>query len=213
MDKVQAIILCGLDGSGKSTQAKKLIEYLGRKKIKTKYLWLRAPNRLSLPLIILLRITGIFYSQKSASGKEFGAADFRNHQTLKKLWAKALLLDFKFSRHKLLGHIRHGYVVVLDRFVVDALVDLIVVTGDDNLLQTMTKEFTSLVPTDSKIFYLDIKPAISYTRNQEENTEILKKRRELYLKISKLIQMQVIEGSKSIDDIHGTILKECGFES
>lgn len=206
--KFQTIIFCGLDGSGKSTQALKLLDYLKDKKIKSKYVWLRYPNRLSIPFAIFLRFFGFSAYPISETRKKAGIKNLFAHSTLQKIWEKILLMDFKFvSSYKVFQPIKNENLIILDRFVIDAIVELIISFGENSISKSISIDFLNLIPKNSKIFFLDIDPLISYQRNHEEDVEVLKLKRSLYLELFKSIDVNVIDGNKSIDVIHN-IIKE-----
>ena len=208
--KISAIILCGLDGSGKSTQSKKLQEYFAKNNITYSYVWLRSPNRLSLPFIAILRLLGISGSKKTESGTKIGVTDLHNHKNLQLMWKKILFLDLKFvSWYKVNLLIKKHKILIIDRFVIDTLVDLAIDTSDKSIIEELTPKFLSLLPQNSKILFLDIDPKTSYERNHEEELDILQQRRMLYLEISKHCTMITIDAKKSIEEMYQQILKEC----
>ncbi len=77
------IIFCGLDGSGKTTQAKKLLNYLTNENISSEYVWLRYPNFFSLPFAGFLRLLGISGYPIPEEKKSKGLKDLSSHNTLK----------------------------------------------------------------------------------------------------------------------------------
>jgi thymidylate kinase len=208
--RISAVILCGLDGSGKSTQSKKLQEYFERNNISYSYVWLRSPNRLSLPFLAILRLLGISSSKHTISGTKIGVTDLHDHKNLQNMWKKILFLDLKFvSWYKINLLIKKGKILIVDRFVIDSLVDLAIDTCKKSIIEELAPKFLRLVPQNSKIIFLDIDPKTSYERNREEELDILQKRHMLYLEISKHCVMITIDAKKSIDEIHQQILKEC----
>lgn len=208
--KTSAVILCGLDGSGKSTQSKKLQEYFEKSNIPYSYVWLRSPNRLSLPFLVILHLLGISSSKRTIYGTKIGVTDLHNHKNLQMGWKKILFLDLKFvSWYKINLLIKKGKIAIVDRFVIDTLVDLAVDTCDKSVIEKLAPKFLNLIPQNSKIIFLDIDPKTSYERNHEEELEILQQRRMLYLEISKHCTMIIIDAKKSIEEIHQQILKEC----
>ena len=210
MMKFDAIVFCGLDGSGKSTQAHKLTAYLDEQKIKHSYVWLRYPNRFSLPFAALLRIMNISGYPIPESKKKSGISDLSKHKTLGQLWKTILAFDFKLSNNrKVLKPIKKNELVIVDRYVTDTIVELAVSTGA-NSVSSIAEEFLKMIPQKSQIIFLDIDPAISYERNHEEGIETLTMKRKLYLELCAMLgNVLIIDGSKSIEDIHKIILAEC----
>ena len=206
------IIFCGLDGSGKTTQAKKLLDYLESKNILSEYVWLRYPNFFSLPVAGFLRLFGISGYPIPEEKKLNGLKNLSTHNFLKKLWIWSLDNDFKFvCKKKISEPIRKGKILVLDRFVIDTVVELIINFDQIDMLKKLSEKFFKFIPDNSKILFLDIEPKISYERNHEEDLETLEKKKVIYEKICKLSNISIINGTKSIESIHQEILHECGF--
>ena len=208
MIKTSSIILCGLDGSGKTTQSKKLMEYFRNHKIDCEYIWLRYPNLLSLPFAGLLRLFNVSAFPLTQVRKNAGINNLKNHLILKKIWRRILLLDFKFvTFFKIIIPIEKGKILILDRFVIDALVDLAIITGKDEFQKT-SENFLKLIPANSKIFLLDLNPTISFERNKEEELETLITKRKLYIEIAKSNNFNIINAEQSIDTIHQEIIND-----
>ena len=212
MVETNVIIFCGLDGSGKTTQAKKLLIYLESKKISSKYVWLRYPNFFSLPIAGFLRLFGVSGYPIPEEKKSQGLDDLSTHKNLKKLWIWSLYNDFKFvCWKKLLRPIKNKKILILDRFVIDTVVELAINTDQEDNFDSISKKFFKFIPNNSVIFFLDIDPKISYERNHEEDLITLQKKRKIYQKICKSLNISIIDGTKSIEIIHNGILTHCKF--
>ena len=204
--KFQTIIFCGLDGAGKSTQANKILDYLTNKKIKSKYVWLRYPNRLSIPFAILLRIFGFSGYPLPEKRQIKGIKNLSGHYTLQKIWKQFLLLDFKFvSSYKIFRPISCGNLIILDRFVLDALIEFTILCGKKSISELARNDFLNILPKKSKILFLDIDPNTSYERNHEEDLETLKLKRRLYLELFEHVDVDIINCNQSIEEIHKKI--------
>ena len=207
------IIFSGLDGSGKSTQAKLMESFFLKHKISCSYLWMRSPNLLTIPLIVIFKLLKISYSKKTKSGKMIGVTNLEKHKTFQKIWKKILFFDLKFvSRYKITSLIHACKVPILDRFIIDTLVDLVIDTNDESIIDELGKQFFSLLPQNSKLFFLDITPQLSYERNLEESITVLELRKKLYFEIAKHIDLILIDGNKSIKEIHDEIIRECNLK-
>ena len=95
------IIFCGLDGSGKSTQAKLLQKYFIKKNINSEYIWLRYPNKFSLLIAGLLRLFKMSGYPLTESKKNKGFKNLGKSLFFFNLWKKFLLIDFKIVIKKL----------------------------------------------------------------------------------------------------------------
>jgi thymidylate kinase len=212
MVETNVIIFCGLDGSGKTTQAKKLLIYLESKKISSKYVWLRYPNFFSLPIAGFLRLFGVSGYPIPEEKKSRGLNDLSTHKNLKKLWIWSLYNDFKFTCWKKISRpIKNRKILILDRFVIDTVVELAINTDQEDNFDDISKKFFKFIPDNSMIFFFDIDPKISYERNHEEDLIILQKKRKIYQKICKSLDISIIDGTKSIETIYNEILVNCKF--
>jgi thymidylate kinase len=207
--KSHTIILAGLDGSGKTTQSKKLIEYLESNKLNCHYVWLRYPFRLIIPFVIFLRLFNLSAYPLTIEKKKRGIKNLENHRTLSKIWKNILYLDLKIDYNKKVkNYLKKNVFVVLDRSIIDTIVDLEMITGSHGNLKNYLSEFLTLLPKNHSIFFLDIPSTLSFERNGDEDHESLSLRRELYLKVCDILQIKKIDGTKSIDDIHMRIISE-----
>lgn len=212
MTKISLINFCGLDGSGKTTQASKLVTYLKKHNHDCEYIWLRTTERFTIPLIILFKILGISKSIDTESGKKIGVTNLSNHKSLQAIWKKILLFDLKVvCKSKVYNPIKRGKLLVVDRFIVDILVDLVVETKDEKVIEELGPQFLKLLPKNSKIIFLDIEPELAFKRSGEYDLKLLKWRKELYHKIIKSWNISIMNSKKSIEEIHSNVLKECGF--
>ena len=207
--KPQTIILAGLDGSGKTTQSKKLIQYLKSNKLNCHYVWLRYPFRLIIPFVIFLRLFNLSAYPLTIEKKKRGIQNLKNHKTLSKIWENILYLDLKIDYNKKVNnHLKKTNFVVLDRSIIDTIVDLEMITGSHGNLKNYLSKFLTLLPIQYSIFFLDIPPTLSFERNGDEDQESLSLRRELYLEVCNTLQIKKIDGTKSIEDIHMRIISE-----
>jgi len=124
---VYAII--GLDGAGKTTVALRIVRHLEAAGQRTSMIWLRSPRFFSLPILGILRLAR--YSRTvRLGGHDDVHTDLARHPRLFHLMAWFLTFDYVLAYYiKIVLRRRLGRAVVLDRFVWDALVDLIISSG------------------------------------------------------------------------------------
>ena len=208
MNKIsKTIIFCGLDGCGKTTQAKTLLSYLKNSRITSNYVWLRYPFRLIIPFVIFLRIFKLSAYPRTIEKKKRGIKNLESHKSLSLIWEKLLYQDLKIDYYfKVKKPINSNKIIILDRSIIDTVVDLVLVTGNTDKLEYYVDKFSKLLPLDRQIIFLDVPTELSFERNKDEEIETLKIRRELYHKISNLINLQIIDGTKSIEHIHEQII-------
>ena len=207
LKKSQTIILAGLDGSGKTTQSKKLIEYFNSNRISCQYVWLRYPFRLIIPFVIFLRLFRLSAYPLTIKKKNNGIKNLGNHRILSKIWKNILYLDLKIDYNKKIKKpLKRNNTIVLDRSIIDTVVDLEAVTGSHGNLEAYLSKFLTLLPSNYTILFIDITPLMSFERNGDEDQKSLSLRRDLYLQLCKILDIKIIDGTKSIEDIHKSII-------
>lgn len=208
--KNNLIVFSGLDGTGKTTQSEKLIKFFKNNNVDVKYVWLRSPKYFSYFILIFFKIFRILKTVNGVTGKKYGILKLEKYVFLQKIWKQVLLIDYMISiKFHSLSNIKKNHVVILDRFLPDALVDYILNCNNDNLVNTVDKDFMNKIPKNSVIFYFNLKPSISYSRNLEESENVIKRRQKLYLKICKKYNLQIIDSEQSIESIHQKIIEHC----
>lgn len=151
------IYLTGADGTGKSTLAKCLLEYLDEQGTKVKLLWMRFPFIFSLPFLVYARARGFSWREKH-DGVTYGYWDFRDSWMLKTLfpWVAlfdAVLLSILFVYLPLW----FGKTIVCERYLIDTVADFMVGCKDDGFHEKFPgKLFLRLLPRRSKIVVLEL---------------------------------------------------------
>ena len=163
------IILVGIDGCGKSTQINLLADYFKKKGNKTKIERMRYPRGLMLGVALLAKLVGCSVYPISINREKQGIKNISNKIWLKKLLKFATYNDLKFSTWKKINrNINDENILIVDRFIVDNLVDYILATEEFSDIEKLTRKFLPLIPKKSKIIFLDIEPVTSFERRKEE---------------------------------------------
>lgn len=130
------IYCCGPDGSGKSTYLRDIDAYLKNQGYITTNVWIRSPKILCKPLMVYCHLTGLTKYQE-INGCRYGTHSFEKSPLVKKLYPILQLIDFKIKWHYISTFkIKKADFVLLDRFVLDTLVDIMVSTKRLNLHET-----------------------------------------------------------------------------
>ena len=213
-DKGFLICFTGIDGAGKTTLSKELVETLNEKGVKCKYVYARLNPFISKPFMlvggpIFLRGKDAFenYSEYSDTKKKA----LIKHSLLSRVYQQILLFDYViqiFFKVKL--PFMFGENIVCDRYIYDTVitdlsVDMIyskdrVISLLDNLLR--------FFPEPDVTFLIDVPEEIAYKRKDDTpSIRYLKERRTMYLDVGKEYGMVILDGSKDIYTLKNMIYK------
>jgi thymidylate kinase len=149
------IFLTGVDGSGKSLLAGRLIEELQKEGLPVRHLWYRFNNIVSKPLLAFCRLIGLNH-YKILSGTKIGYHDFEKSKIISWCFIICQLIDIWIvTLYKIWPQIITNNILVCDRGTYDTLVDVMVDTKNRSLCCSIIgKAFLLLLPRQRKIFYL-----------------------------------------------------------
>jgi len=177
------IALSGIDGSGKSTQAAHLADSLHLLGHPTTVEWSRitfepALRRIGAVPRTLLRwyhgggrpvAPGAVGRGAEDVGASAAAALRRRHPALNQAWALVVaVIHGAAQRRALRPHLRQGRVVVRDRYVLDAMVQLADVYGRQHQVRMQWAVLRRLCPRPIAAFWLDLDPREAFRRKPEE---------------------------------------------
>jgi thymidylate kinase len=219
--KRKIIVLMGLDGSGKTTQAELLCEHLGANGIRAQTVWMRGESYLTRPILklgkALLRAPkegkrgegikdGDRY-EKYVSSKQ---AAFTN-PLLRGVWRALALLDlyisFRVALRRLAGDTE---VIVMDRYIYDTLIDLDSAFGAggsevDRMLGSVLLRF---FPRPHMVVLLDISPAVAMSRKDDiPSARYLEERYDLYRQVGDAVGASTVDGTGSIEHIKSRLIE------
>lgn len=207
------IFITGVDGSGKSFFAEKLIAELLKRKFSVTHLWSRFNNISSKPLLAFCRIIGLNYYEKH-NGVTIGYHDFHKSKIIARLFIYFQLIDIwlvTFCRIRPRSEVQG--VLVCDRGVYDTLIDVMVDTGNTNLYKSpLGKAFLKYLPKPHKVLFLmresekifESRPDVKLDRN-------FNMRYELYQACAKEFNWTVIDNNGSPEETFRTIVSQLGL--
>lgn len=209
------IFICfvGIDGSGKTTQAKRLIELMQERGVKSKYVWNKFEPRLAAPFLKIAKV--LFFRKKGIF------ENYREHTRTKRRLLANPVVSTVYQYLWLIDYLSQiffktriplmcGKSVVCDRYIYDPVVDLAVdLNYSERKIKGMLSKISPLFPKPDVIFLIDLPEEIAYQRKDDiPSLEYLKKRRGIYLNIGKERGMTLLDGSKDLVELENLILNE-----
>jgi len=213
--KAKLICFIGIDGSGKTTLSKALVEALNKNGIKCLYLYGRLEPFVLKPVIMIGR--RIFLGGENMF-KDYRGYSSRKRDTIKEhsflftLYRYILLFDYFLQLlFKVRIPLMLGKNIVCDRYVYDTVITDLAV--DMNLssseIKDLIKRFFYITPKPDLAFLIDLPEEIAFQRKDDTpSVEYLKERRKIYLDVGKEERMVILDGSKELDELEGLIRKE-----
>jgi len=207
------ICFTGIDGSGKTTHARKLLEYLERHGVSTKYEW----NGFEPLLLQVLMNVGraaflrgkdmyrdyreYYYARRRLFRSIFISAFFQGTYFLEAL----LQVTFRVRLPLMLGRN-----MICDRYVYDTIVGLGAnLDYSDMRIRRMLRGFCRFLPKPDLAFLIDLPEEIAYQRkNDTPSLGFLKDRRQIYLNVGKEFGMTVLDGSQDLIELQNLIQDE-----
>ena len=175
------IVIEGIDGAGKTTHARKLVRWLRKKGIRTRYTF--EPTRGAIGRIL----------EKMASKRK---VDVR---------VEALLFAADRIDHlnKIIRPLlEKGFIIISDRYVHSSIAYQSITVGD----QGWVKELNKFAEKPDLVILLDVDPEtglkrIKRKRARFERIEILKKVREKYLELAEREGFKVINANRGVEEV------------
>lgn len=211
-DSPKFVYVAGCDGTGKSTQAKLLLDRMRAEGVRVRHLWLRYPFFLSVPLLAYARLRGYSWRERVEQW-EYGYWDFRKSGLLRRLFPWALLLDAALaSVVRVYLPIFLGYTIVCERFTLDMLVDLSVACKDDLMYRHVPgRLFQKLLPRSSATVILDLEAdAIRARRPSLRFDQRLEARLAVYRELARALGYPLISSGPPRDEVFQHVLREVG---
>jgi hypothetical protein len=212
--KPRFIYITGCDGTGKSTQARLLVEQLRNKGLNVKHIWLRFPFIFSLPMLFYARLRGFSWFEETDNVKH-GYWDFRRSWFLCKVFPWVLLADATLAA---LWHIYlplwAGSSIVCERFVLDMLVDLSIACGNSSICRsTLGNFFINLIPLEADVFVLDLDESSIRSRRMDLRYDHkLVERLEAYHYLTAHCDFVQISSLPSVEHVNKIIRLEIGLK-
>ena len=205
----RGIFVCftGIDGSGKTTLSKSLVEEMKRNGIECRYVYNRFNPFLLKPFMmvaraIFLRGKDMFedYTEDSDAKKRL----FKN-RLLSMIYQSFLLFDYSFQIFlKVKIPLMLGRNIICDRYIYDTVCTDLAVDLNYSEKKTMDilRKCLYLFPKPDMTFLIDVPEEIAYKRKDDvPSVDYLKERRKIYLDVGKEEGMVILDGSIPLNNL------------
>jgi thymidylate kinase len=217
MSQKKRVFICftGIDGTGKSTLAHRVVADLAAKGVNASYVMGRFENfKLLQPLRWLVKklLLSGKTTDHSAEGVKNKGRFFQNHFTAA-LWRQALIFDYLLQiAFKIRLPLLLGKSICADRYIYDTVVDLAVDTRlPVERMQGLLKSVSRFTPRPDRVFLIELSEELAFQRNlvKQDNLSLdyLRARRGLYRSFSRRPEVTVLDGSLTPDQIFQSVLQ------
>lgn len=211
MRRGSLIVFTGIDGSGKTTQAKLLTTSLKQDGLYVSYVWSRWEPFLLKHFIRRWKnkaTRNIDTSRGSREEIKWEKQRLLRNPVVRWLWLTLFFIDYGFQIFK---KIRLGLlkkqIIISDRVFYDSVIDQAVNLGKNkdwllNSLDSFWMKF--FFPEPDIVIYIDCPEEIAFSRKRDEHTpniEYLIERRKLYLELAGKYNWIKLDGTLPINEI------------
>ena len=201
------IVLCGIDGCGKTSISTSLQEYLQSEGIGSQILWSRFRNYLSKPLLAATRLSGHNYKFEK-DGEVLSHHDFAGLPVYRELFAMLQAADVNIGAYWYLTRPRKKFrgVTIYERCPWDTLIDVVADTGMESLLRPLpSRIYAGQAMACEAVFFIhrDLE-AIFESRPALKHDPTIRRRASIYRMMADRLGWVVIDNNGDLE-----VAKEC----
>ena len=220
--KPKLIVLMGLDGSGKTTQAELAAGWLRGRGIAAEVVWMRGESYLTAPVLKLAK--AVLRAPKEAKRGEGVHAGgqyekyvsskqslFKN-RFLRALWRTLTVFDLYLSVRIAFSKLARGTeVLLLDRYIYDTFIDIDSAFGGGGaeLERLLASPMIRWFPRPEKVILIEISPEEAIERKDDiPSIGYLRERYGLYDRVAGAVGAARVDGTKAIEDVNADVTGE-----
>lgn len=214
LQRAKTICLIGIDGSGKTIHARKIISHLQKSGEKCRYVWFGTPYFFSYPFMVICRMLGLTETHRLPNEVTCSEHQYHRNGPIALIWPWVQFLDLAiFVTLRVYIWLWQGFTVVCDRFIYDALVELMADTGDERLHEKLVgRLILKLKPKLNMVFLLDVDETVAFRRKLDlPNLSYLVRRRRNYYLIANHLHIPIINAERPFYLVHKEIIKQLEF--
>jgi thymidylate kinase len=203
------ICLIGMDGSGKTTHAYRLIAHLQESGVKCKYVWFGTAYFLSYPFMIICHVLGLTKTHALANGQTASEHQYYKNKLVSKVWPWIQFIDLSLLLNlRVTLPLRRGYTVVCDRFVPDIMVELMTDLNDSKLYKKLTgRLILRLIPQHSLLILLNVNESVAWQRKDDiPELKYLILRKKAYKVISDYLKTSIVNAEGPITSVQERLI-------
>jgi len=202
-------MISGPDGTGKSTITNALLDYYKQQNLKAETVWLRFNHYIAKFVNIVGRLLGKSYYEEYSWGK-VGYHDYQGmigYFYIFAVYCDHLIFRY-FIRTKYLDR-NNMDVLIIDRYILDIMADLIVDTAKKDLVITLFSPFFYKEQKHSEVFILKCNEKIVMSRRKDiKDDKSYKAKVEAYDFLAKTLSIQELDtGVMSVNELVKFIAK------
>jgi len=200
--KHMLICFLGVDGSGKTTNAKRLQKYMRSQGLPCDYVWNRLDHNILNPLFCLARLFALQGKNINQNYQSYMASKRRliKHTGLRTIYVAFFFLGCLLQTHMRLAFARiHRRNIISDRYIHDLIVTLAVELEYDKRQIASLSQILRFFPKPDFTFLLDIPEKEAMKRKRDiPSFEFIRERRRAYKDLAEICGAIKLDGTASL---------------
>jgi thymidylate kinase len=206
----KGVLICftGIDGSGKTTLAKSIVEHYQRKGLPAKYVYARYQLKIAKPIVLIANKLFLRKYNLNTDYVQYKKQKQKLNQRFKILssvYLYLLLMDYIIQLiYKIRMPLLQKKVIVCDRYIYDTIITDFAVDMNfsrEKTVQLLERCF-SVISRPDLLFYVCVDENVAYNRKDDvPSVEYLIDRNKRYYDLLKEFDIELLDGNLSREDV------------